>query len=78
MRSPETILFDLYRDCIILARFLSIGLGLHTSQRYSSGMLFLSSPMQTTCCQTLPKRTIILHRLCDNKIKYLNCNQNSN
>ena len=35
------------------ALFLSIGLGLHTSQRYSSGMLFLSSPIQTTCCQTL-------------------------
>ena len=41
------------RACNALALFLSIGRGLHTSQRYSSGMLFLSRPIHTTCCHTL-------------------------
>jgi hypothetical protein len=44
---------EFYFTCIAFARFRSIGRGLQTSQRYSSGMLFLSRPMHTTCCHTL-------------------------
>ena len=52
-------------DCISRARFLSMGLGLQTSQRYSSGMLFLSRPMHTTCCQTLKHKNSCLRRRFD-------------
>ena len=44
------------RACKDLARLRSMGRGLHTSQRYSSGMLFLSRPIHTTCCHTLLRK----------------------
>jgi hypothetical protein len=45
------------------ALVLSTLRGWHFSHRYSSGMLLLSMPMQSTCCQTL-KRDSKIENIC--------------